>query len=166
MKYIIGILAIISILGLIVLLKPLIKTRRKTFKNLREKNSESLTQLNKLIITIASAIIVLSVKMKVDESIDLNLNDVWISFLCCIVFGILAFFFDYVRKIYDELAISTFKKLSEEKNKDDIKLLSKDAKKLMKMQGIYQITGYCVMYLQFVTFIYGMVFIISKGLEF
>ncbi|MGW9686850.1 hypothetical protein [Flagellimonas sp. 2504JD1-5] len=166
MKYIIGIIAFISILGLIVLLIPLIKTRRKTSKNLREKNSENLTQLNRLIITIASAIIVLSVKMKVDESIDLNLNDVWISFLCCIVFGILAFFFDHIRKIYDELTISTFKRLGEEEDKGNKRLLSKEAKTLMKMQSIYQITGYCVMYLQFVTFISGMVFIISKGLRF
>jgi hypothetical protein len=165
MIYILGIIVLVSVLGLFLFLYPLIKTRNNTSKTIREKGSNNLIDLNKVIITIASAIIAISVNIKISKIIMIDLKDVWISFLCCVIFGVLAFSFDYIRKIYDELLNHSAEELfSEEKNDKD--KLTIEFKLNIRKQAMYQVIVSILVYLQFVTFISGMIFLISKGLEF
>ncbi len=156
-------IALTSSFGLIILLYPLVKTRSKTTKVMREKSSNSLMGLNKLIITISSAIIAITVNLKLSSSIHVDFKTVWILFLCSIILSILSYFLDFIRKLYDELLIRSAEKV--QKEKDDRPELKSELKSNLNQQATYQTIVYILIYLQYVSFISGMIITISKGFD-
>ena len=148
------------------LIRPLFKYLSRTSHNMREAVLPGLLELNKTIITICSAAIILTITLIDKSVIGKNyLMASWFALITCIGVGILILLTSYVERVVVRVFIKEFSDYSKEKkntakNKKDSK--GEEVSKAFKYYGLLNKALVVLIYLLvsslFISFLFMIIF--------
>jgi hypothetical protein len=167
MIYAIIIIIVVLIVIFCVLIQPLFKYLSRTSYDIRQSVLPGLLELDKTIITICSAAIILTINL-IDKSAVIGKNYLitsWITLISCIGIGILILLTSYVERVAGNIFVKDFSDLSKEsKNMDDNKynIEEKRTKKTLKHWRLLNKLLVVLIYLQvsslFISFLLMIIF--------
>ncbi|MNW50960.1 hypothetical protein D3C74_284300 [compost metagenome] len=109
MSTVTSILLTLFVLLLILIVYPLIRMRRHLSKLIYDEGIPYLTEFNKTLVTISSAIVALTVSFIKDQPLIKNLLlTSWILLIACILTGILLLLLTFIKKLVNSVHLKIF----------------------------------------------------------
>ncbi len=164
MIYIIIIVVSILLIIFFLFIWPLLKYRDKLSYNTKEEVYPGIIELDKTIITICSAAIILTINLIGKPVIEKNYLIIsWVSLIICIGFGILILLANYAHRVAGRVFLSGGFDTSNSKDKKDVE--KGEFRKIFNYWEVVHLVIIILIYLQVSSFFISFVFMIAFGVK-